>query len=387
MVRHILHLHIPAFAVAVARLCRPALRHRPVAVAARQAARAPVLSVSREARAEGVFKGMPLVEARKRCPALTVLPPDPRLLEKASATVAETAGRFTPLWEPARPGHVYLDITGTERLWGRARDTGDRLRQAIKDRCRLSASVGVAANKMVSSIASRMLSGEGLMDVDHGREARFLAPLRVDVIPGIEHCRRKRLLEELHVFRVGELAALDLDRLKLLFGRQAQVIHQRSLGIDPTPVFPARQKPALSLHIPFSPDENDDERLTAGLYRLVERAGSRLRRQGLVPRRAGLIVRYADHKEIRRQLTLPRPSFWDAELYPPLVHLFLKACRRRVRVRSLRLWFADLGPPDRQLSLFGSSQPSCSRDVLLTRALDRIRERHGEAAVRYGRAA
>ncbi len=387
MVRHILHLHIPAFAIAVARLCRPELRHRPVAVAARPTEQAPVLSVSQEARAEGVFKGMPLGEARKRCPALTVLPPDPRLMQKASGAVAETAGRFTPLWEPVRPGHVYLDVTGTERLWGKARDTGDRLRQAIKDRCRLSASVGLAANKMVSSIASRMLSGEGLLDVDHGREARFLAPLRVNVIPGIEHYRRKRLLEELHIFRVRQLAALDMGRLKLLFGRQAPVIHQRSLGIDPTPVFPARQKPCLTVHIPFSPHENDDERLVAGLYRLVERAGRRLRQQAVVPRRAGLIIRYADHKEIRRQLTLPHPTFWDAELYPPLARLFLKACRRRVRVRALRLWFADLGPPDRQLSLFAPFQQPCSRNILLSQALDRIRERHGEAAVRYGRPA
>ena len=216
MQRHIIHLHIPSFSISVARVCSPALRSRPVAVAPPQSERALILAVSPEARKEGIFKGMPLSKAMKQCPGLTALPPDPGLTERASKAMTRVVGQYTPLWEPSRPGHIYLDVTGTERLWGKAKDTGYRLRQEIKARLRLSGTVGVAGNKMVSSIASRITPSLEVMDVDPGREPSFMAPLKVDVVPGIGRVRRKILLEELNIIRVRELAALDVGALKLI---------------------------------------------------------------------------------------------------------------------------------------------------------------------------
>ncbi|MCJ7684203.1 MAG: hypothetical protein MUO68_07905, partial [Desulfobacteraceae bacterium] len=109
MYRHIIHLHIPAFPIAVARVSRPELRERPVAVASPRSERSSILAVSREARSEGVFKGMPLGKARKLCPGLTVLPPNPKVMEEACQNLARSAARYTPLYEPSRPGHIYLD--------------------------------------------------------------------------------------------------------------------------------------------------------------------------------------------------------------------------------------------------------------------------------------
>jgi DNA polymerase-4 len=134
MSRHIIHFHIPAFFIAVARVCQPKLRDRPVAVAPLQSGRATILSVSPEARKEGIFKGMLLGKALKLCPNLMLLPPNPELTQRASQSLAEVVSRYTPLWEPSRPGDIYLDLTGTERLWGRTKDTGHRLRREIQGR-------------------------------------------------------------------------------------------------------------------------------------------------------------------------------------------------------------------------------------------------------------
>jgi len=385
--RHIIHLYIPAFPIAVERVREPRLRDRPVVVAPLRRDRGLVLCASPEARREGVFKGMRLRRALEYCPGLVVLPPNPALVETAYGALTRMAACYTPLWEPYRAGHVYLDVTGTDRLWGRAKDTAWRLRKEVKDRLSLPGVAGVSGNKMVSSIASRVMGREGVMDVDHGKESSFMAPLKVDVLPGIGHVRKRLLLEELNITLVREIAALDMGTLGLLFGRSAYVIHQRSLGIDPTPVYPPARKPRVSEETTLPEDENDDGRLLGVLYGMVERCSRRLRTRALLPRRAGLRLRYTDGEEVLREIFLPRKSGWDSALYPPLERLFFKLCRRRVRVRFLQVWFRDLSPRNTQLSLFPEMDPAPEKEKNLTRALDRIREKYGDLAVRYGRTA
>jgi DNA polymerase IV len=383
--RHIIHIHIPAFPIAVARVCRPELRGRPVVVAPAHSERAIVLSVSSEAREEGVFKGMPLAKAFKVCPGLSVLPHDPEFTQKAVHVLSGVAARYTPLWEPSHPGHVYLDVTGTQRLWGRAKDAADRVRRDIKEHLSLAGTVGVASNKMVSSIASRLMHAEGVLDVDPGRESTFMAPLRVDVLPGVGPVRRRVLLEELNITLVRQIAVLDPHSLSLIFGRHAYVIHQRAFGIDPTPVYPPRAEPVVAEEMTLSRDENDDAKLLGVLYGLVEQCSRKLRQRDLYPRRAGLHFRYADQEEVIRPMLLPRPSVWDFDLYAPLENLFLKACRRRVRVRFMKVWFRDFAPPPAQLSLFAFAPQDEEKKAHVIGALDRIREKYGDEGIQYGR--
>ncbi len=408
MHRHIIHLHIPAFPITVARVSEPGLRDRPVAVVAPpQSDRSLILSVSPEARKEGIFKGIPLLKGMKLCPGLAVLPPNPGLMEKASHSLAKLASRYTPVWEPYWPGHIYLDITGTERLWGKAKDVAYHLGEEIKDHLQLSGTVGVAGNKMVSNIASRIMPSARVLDVDHGQEAPFMAPLRVNLLPGIGRARQKILLEELNIIRVRELAALDMGNLRLIFGRQAYLIHQRAIGIDPTPVCPSPIKPMVAEEITLPLDENDDHKLLGALYTLVEKCAYRLRTRGLFPRKAALLIRYCDQVEARAQtrLSLSAPARAvhlsavlaqagadritpsDLDLYAPLEKLFFKTCNRRVCVRFMRIWFWEFFRPTPQLSLFHTPSPGAEKTARLTQALDRIRGRHGEEAIRYGRQA
>jgi DNA polymerase IV len=385
--RHIIHIHIPAFPIAVARVSRSEFRGRPVVVAPVHSDRALVLSASSEAKEEGVFKGMPLAKALKVCPGLSVLPHDRELTQKASQGLSGVAARYTPLWEPSHPGHLYLDVTGTERLWGRAKDAADRVRRDIKERLSLAGTVGVASNKMVSSIASRVMRYEGVLDVDPGRESMFMAPLKVDVLPGIGPVRRRLLLEELNITLVRQIAVLDAGSLSLIFGRYAYVIHQRAFGIDPTPVHPPRAEPVITEEMTLPRDENDDAQLLGILYGLVEQCSRRLRQRQLYPRKGGLHFRYADQEDVIRPILLARPSVWDFDLYPPLEKLFLKACRRRVRVRFMKVWFRDFAPPPAQLSLFAFPSQGEEKKAHVVSSLDRIREKYGDERIQYGRTA
>jgi DNA polymerase-4 len=383
--RNIIHIHVPSFSITLERLNHPEYRDHPVVVAPPRSDRALILAVSSEARKEGIYKGMALGNALRFCPELTVLPPNPALVEKGSMLLARAVAEYTPVWEPSKPGHVYLDVTGTERLWGRAKDTAGRIRRDIENRLSLPGAVGVAGNKMVSSIASRLLKSCGIMDVDHGRESSFMAPLKVDYLPGVGHVRRRILLEELNISIVREIAVMDAGSLKLIFKQQAWVIHQRSIGIDPTPVLPPSTEPEVTETMTLERDVNDDEKLLGVLYGLVERCARKLRKRGIKAGRVGLTIRYSDQIENTRKATLSSQGFWESELYPVIESLFFKTCDRRCGVRFMRVRFTDLSPPSSQLSLFFGIDRDIGKNKGVSMALDCIRDKYGSAAIGYGK--
>jgi DNA polymerase-4 len=376
--RNIIHLHIPTFPITLERLNQPGLRDRPVVIAPPQSDRALILAVSLEARREGIFKGMPIGKALRFCPELTVLPPNPGLVERGSMLLTRAVAEYTPVWEPSKPGHVYLDVTGTQRLWGRAKDAAWRISRDINASLSLSGAVGVAGNKMVSSIASRLLPSGEIMDVDHGRESSFMAPLKMDYLPGIGHVRKRTLLEELNITLVREIAEMDSGNLRLIFKKQAWVIHQRSIGIDPTPVLPPSSEPEVSESVTLDRDINDDERLLGELYSLVEKCARKLRKRGIYPKRAGILIRYSDQMENTRSVPLSTQGYWESELYPVIRKLFFNTCDRRCGVRFMRVRFTDLSKASGQLLLFSKPRPEILKRNDVSVAMDRIRAKYGE---------
>jgi DNA polymerase-4 len=214
-----------------------------------------------------------------------------------------------------------------------------------------------------------------------------MAPLNVDFLPGIGHVRKRMLLEELNISLVREVASMDMSDLKLVFGGQSLIIHERAMGIDPTPVSPPSSEPVVSEAVTMQGDENDDMKLLGILYGLVEKCSRRLRTRGMVPKRAGLTVRYSDQEAVARQTRQTNPCPTDLDLYADMERLFFKTCLRRTAVRFMRVWFRDLSSPSPQLSLFLSAPNGGEKREKVTRALDRIRERYGDGAIMYGRTA
>jgi DNA polymerase-4 len=385
MERDILHLAIPAFPIALARVSDASLRARPVAVVPGHSERALLQCVSAEARAEGVQEGMPLYHARRFCPALVLLPPDPQLIAKGTQALLELSGQYTPLWEPATPGRLFLDLTGGRRLFGPGRDVAARLEQEMERRLRLAGSVGVAGSKLVSRIAAGYLRRPGVCDILRGSEASFLGPLPVSVLPGVGSVRETALLQDLNLHRVEEVAALSVSQLRLPFGPFAPLLHQRARGIDPSPVQPPRRSPEVTEETFLEREENDDELLLAELCRLAEACGLRLRRLGRAAGRLTLTLTYADGVKERGTATLPSPLSHDLPLFAAVEALFYKSCQRRVRLKGLRLECGRLAAGSGQLDLFAPEAATSPRTDGLQDALDHLRARHGMAAVRWGR--
>jgi DNA polymerase-4 len=378
--RQVLHLDVADFAVAVEQVADPALRERPVVVAP-PAVRALVVAVSAEARREGIFPGMPLAEARRRCRSLAALPPNEQLYARAGRAVLDLAGRFSPLVEPKSHGRVYLDVTGTGRLFGSSVDAAARLRRELSASLRLPAAVGVAVNKLVSRVAADVTEPTGLLDVRAGDEAPFLAPLLVERLPGVGTGTANDL-KALNVRLVRQLATIDVGHLEMAFGRTGALLHQRALGIDPRPVRPKIGRPELREEQTLAEDSNDPRELRSCLRLLVKRAGRELRMRRMTASRLRLAVRYADARTDVAAGRFPAPTNLDAQLWRAADALLGQALGRRLRVRCLTLLASGLAPESGQLSLFDDGPGR--REAALGAALDRISDRYGIEAVRRG---
>lgn len=377
--RDVVHLDIAAFAVAVERVRTPRLRGRPVVVAP-PTSRGVVMTASLEARRAGIGRGTPIARARKLCRDVIVLTPDEPLYARAAAAVREILGRFTPLIEPASGGRWYLDLTGTGRLFGRPTATAARIAHEVGERLRLPAAVGVAVNKTVSRVAADVTEPAGLLDIAHGDEAAFLAPLPAVRLPGVAG-EVRRSLGDLNIRIVREIAALEVGHLTMLFGRFGIVLHQRALGIDPAPVRVPEDEPAVTHETTLAEDTNDREAIAAALFELARLTALDLRARGVTAGRLEVRVRYTDGEKALAGAQLREPTNLDPYLFAEAERLLGRALTRRVRVRGLTVAARGLARRPRQMSLF--EEGTYRRDARLVSALTALRAKYGDRSVTY----
>jgi len=386
MDRDILHIYIPSFPIALARISEPKLRSRPVAVAPGHSERAPIQHISKEARSEGIFEGMPLFRARRLCPSLVILPPDPVRVSCGSRALVKLTCEYSPVWEPCSAGRLYLDITGSARLFGPGRDAALKLQQDLVRRLDLRGCVGVAGNKLVSKIAAGYLHRPGICDVLHGSESQFIAPLPVTVIPGIGETRQRILLADLNLSLVGQVASLTLAQLSLPFGPFAPLLFHRARGVDPSPVLPPRRAPVISRDSLLDDEGNDDTIILAELYRLTEECGLDLRQRGKALTRLRLTITHSDGLSRQRSASLKDPIDMDARIFRVVERLFQESSGRRVGIKWMNLACEELTETRGQLEMFTDTGRR-DGDSSLQEALDIVRGRYGMGAVSWGRTA
>ncbi len=381
MPREVLHINISAFPIGVERVVDSSIRERPVVVAAANSARAVALAVSREAYLEGVLKGMPVATAKKFCRGLIVIPPNERLYRRAATAVMEHLHQYSPLIEPRSAGHLYMDLSGTRKLFGPAVDTGARIQTELRGKYCLRSTVGVARNKLVSRVASRLVRPRGVCDIFAGGEPSFLAPLEVDVLPGIGP-KTAAKLADFNILQVRELALIEPEHLCLAFGPLGYRMYRYSKGIDESPVRPPTHAFTIIEEETLDADSNDDEVIYGLLYLLCERAGARLRKLGQRARGLRVEITYADYLTCKGRGKPPEPMELDRSIYQAAERVLDKTWTRRTRLRYLSLTLGDLVGGPVQLNLFEKQDPA---EHNLQQALDSIRQKFGQNAVKKGK--
>ncbi len=380
--RTILHADMDAFYAAVEQRDDPALRGKPVIVGGDKP-RQVVATASYEARKFGVRSAMPGVRARQLCPQGVFVRPRPEIYAAVSAAVHEVFDRYTDLVEPLSLDEAFLDVTGSRALFGGGRIIAERIQREVLAATQLTVSVGVAANKFVAKVASDLKKPHGLVVVRPGEEADFLAPLSVGRLWGVGPVMQERL-RACGFERIADLQHVGRAELQRRFGeQQTEHLWRLCQGVDDRPVEAGRQAQSVGHELTFDHDLQTREEAREVLLQLAAQVGRRLRRGGSRCRTIRLKLRLADFSTSTRQCRVS-PTHDDSLLFESAVRLFDGAWQRGDRVRLLGVTAADLVTTNApsQGSLF--ADPEVERRERLLRAMDAIRDRHGEQGVARG---
>ena len=380
--RTIMHVDLDAFFVSVEQVLNPELRGKPVVVGGRPDRRGVVAAASYEARAFGLHSAMPLATAVRLCPqAIFIEGSFPRYRDASKKFMAILAD-FSPFLEPMGLDEAYLDVTGFESLHGSIHRMAMAIKRRAKDELQLNASVGIAGCKVVAKVASDLSKPDGLLEVPSGEERTFLAPLSIERLPGIGK-KTEQKLKGLGIKTLGQLSRMPLEALKSHFGAFGETLHRSANGIDDRDVSPPAEARSISRETTFDKDVDERPMLEATLRYLAERVGSNLRHQGKQAKTVTLKLRYADFTTITRSRTLPQAIDTDDVIYDTGATLLRRALAiERQPVRLIGIGVANLVEPGRQLTML---DPRDQRQEQLNRAIDRIRDRYGFAAIQTGR--
>jgi DNA polymerase-4 len=328
---------------------------------------------------------MPLRRAERLCKGSRIIAPKPHRYEKAMQALFKRVEPFSPLIESEEDsGHIFLDLTGTKKLFGPPQDVAWRIQKTMRGELGLEPIWALARNKLVAKAASRVVKPLGEIVIPSGGEEGFVGSLPLHLVPGIEP-EDLRLWREYNIWRADQALMWSPGHLGVVFGKRAGFFHRILRGRDDSPVLPAGQRPGhIRLDHEFSEDTNELRRVEAALYILAEKAGARLRKAGRVARRVGLSLDYSDGKRIFRQRSHQPGTANDFLLYDLAQKALESAWFRRVRLRHMRLSCSRLVFPPRQLELFSQEEMGKKNDSLIG-ALDRIRQRHGVGSIRMGR--
>jgi DNA polymerase-4 len=384
-----------AFFASVEQRDRPELRGRPVVVGG-SGSRGVVAAASYEAREYGIRSAMPSVEARRLCPELIFVSGDMARYAAESRRIFEIFRSFSPLVEGLSLDEAFLELTGSERLLGPAREVGERLRREVRATTELPISVGIGPIKMVAKIASGAAKPDGLLEIRPDAVRSFLDPLPARKIWGVGPVAGERL-EGFGYRTIGDLARADEDSLRRRLGDWGVAIGRLSRGEDLREVEPHREAVSLSEENTFDRDIADRGLLEATILTHAEAVARRLRRQGLVARTVVLKWRLGrraregprGYPARTRQLTLPEPTDDGAVVARVASSLLTDALAEPVRLIGVGVsGLIDASGRASQLSLFedvdvqsGAPRPTAQRREL-NRALDVLADRFGDGVVR-----
>jgi nucleotidyltransferase/DNA polymerase involved in DNA repair len=370
-----------AFYAAVEQRDRPELRGKPVIVGALPQGgrgRGVVSTASYEARRFGVGSAMPISKAFRLCPQGVYLIPDMEKYGAVSKQVMEILRRFTDVVEPISIDEAFLDVTQSRRAFGDGERIARALKEAIRGETGLTASVGVAASKLLAKVASDMRKPDGLVVVPAGQEAAFLAPLPIRRLWGVGP-KLEEELAKLGVATIGDLAALAEAKLQRRFGTHGQDLQQLARGEDERPVLPTSpEAKSLGAEHTYDQDTADLERLRATLRELSDTVARRLRAHGLRGRTITLKYRDETFRTLTRAHTEARPTDESNALFETAWRLF-EGVHEGGKVRLVGIYTSHFGEPTSQLDLFaaGETSPPSPADSLR----DELRRRFGPEAV------
>lgn len=371
--RFIAHFDLDSFFVSVERLKNKDLVGKPVIVGG-TGDRGVVAACSYETRAFGVHSAMPIKQARKLCPEAIGVRGDFESYSHYSRLVTSIIQERVPVLEKASIDEFYIDLTGMDRFFGCSQFTKE-LKQAVVKETGLPISYALASNKLISKIATNEVKPDGQIEVKHGDERQFLAPLNIDRMPGIGQ-KTAETLRQMGIFTLKTLSEANLPLMEIRFGKSGADLIRRACGIDDSPVIAYSERKSISTENTFENDTLDVAFLQGELVRMTEKVAFLLRQKKKLSGCITVKLRYADFSTETKQAVVSYTAA-DHVILSTVKELFQKIHNPRLQVRLIGVKLSHLVNGEYQMDLFSGA----TEKMKLYEALDEIRNRFGDKSV------
>ena len=366
--RLIAHFDLDSFFVSVEVLNDPSLKGRPVVVGGRE--RGVVAACSYEARKFGIHSAMPMKTALKLCPQLVVVSGMRGEYSKFSRWVTDIIAAKAPLFEKASIDEFYLDLTGMNKFFNPYQWTID-LRREIIAATQLPISFGLGSNKMIAKMATNEAKPNGYLHIPYGKEKDFLAPMKVNKIPGVGESTYSALLQ-LGIETIKDLSERKPDELEKQLGKYGIDLWNKSQGLHYGEVVTYHEAKSVSTENTFEENKTDVNFLMSEVVRMTEKIAYELRQDDKTTGCVAVKIRYPDFETTSRQTTIPY-TFCDDELIPVAKDLFHKLWRKGQPIRLLGVRLSELTDGAMQTNLYEDLE----KKTQLYKAIDDVKNRYG----------
>lgn len=379
--RQIIHVDMDAFYASVEQHDNPELKGQLVVVGGSVKSRGVVAAASYEARKFGIHSAMPMARAVKLCPSLIVLPVRMERYAEVSGKIRAIFEKFTPIVESISLDEAFLDVTGSINIFGSAEKIAVAIKDDIKKETGLTASVGVAPNKLLAKIASDLKKPDGLVIITEDNKQEILDGLPVGKLWGVGKVTEKSL-HLAGIYTIGQLRKKPIEQLKPLVGSFAAQLLDYANGIDQSEVEPDRSAKSISTEQTFEADTDDRNFLLNVLLSEVETVAQRLRDENIKAKTFTIKFRYGNFRTITRSQTVAEPGNSTAVLWQVCQGIFERwYSRERGSLRLIGFEAAHFETEcTGQLLFFGDDKNN--KQKRLDEAVDKIRKRYGDNSLK-----
>ena len=383
--RAILHIDMDAFYASIEQRDNPELVGKPVIIGGK-VGRGVVSTASYETRKYGVRSAMPISEAVRRCPDGIYIPPNIPKYRAVSEQIMNIFHRYTPDVEAISLDEAFVDVTGSQKLFGSAEQIGRAIKQSIYEELQLTASVGLAYNKFLAKLASDLDKPDGFYIVMPEDLQEKIWPLSIRRMMGVGH-KTADMLERMGVKTIGQLAVMDSGLLEHIFGKAGVQMHELANGIDARTVESVREAKSFGRETTFPTDISDQYTLETVLFTLTDDVCHSLRSHHVKGRTVSIKIRYPDFKSITRAITLEQYTSSFEPVYNTVKQLMEKHYTDGTPVRLIGVTVSNLKQETEiieQQDLF-ADQKTVKKVDALNKVLDNLNDKYGSEIVHRAR--
>lgn len=389
MERTILHCDCNNFFASVEELLDPSLKEIPMAVGGdEKSRRGIILAKNEKAKKYGIKTAETIWQAKKKCPDLKVVPPHFKEYSEISKKINKIYESYTDLVEPFSIDESYLDVTGSQRLFGTGKEIADTLRKRIKDEIGITISVGVSFNKVFAKLGSDYKKPDATTVITRENYKEILFPLSADNLMFVGHASFE-VLKKLGIHTIGDIASCPKEILEQKLGKSGTMLYIYANGLDNEPVksiYEKHQSKSIGNSMTFSRNITSKEDILTAVSAISQMVSRRMRHEGVKGSTIQIGIKYSDFKYISRQKTLINPTNISKEIEDNAFELICENMAKNKPIRLLSIQLSSLTSEDtspHQISLF-AEEKTYEKQEKLDEALDKIRLKFGKDAVTTG---